>query len=224
MNIVLCPFTCMKDTRGNSSRQFSDRAEEFEGKSPLRFSDVYSIAYDKPGRRFKSSCVAIPTSAHLPFTTSVMNIPWISFWDRLVNKKLKTLGEPHIMEEATALSELSCFEYQAGTWACPRQVIYKAEITKGKPNPRFVVTNIKNRTPKFLYEKVYCARGRMEGFIKNHKTYFTRTGHPAIASRQTSSASFCTVPPTCYCTRSKTSVSEDHDGRNPTSIQSNSAS
>ena len=54
---------------------------------------------------------------------------------------------------------------------CPCQVIYKAEITKGKPNPRFVVTNIKNRTPKFLYEKVYCARGRMEGFIKNHKTY-----------------------------------------------------
>ena len=95
-----------------------------------------------------------------------------------VNKKLKTLGEP-LMEEAIALSEksegparlFSCFEYQAGTWACPRQVIYKAEITKGKPNPRFVVTNIKNRTPKFLYEKVYCARGRMEGFIKNHKTY-----------------------------------------------------
>ena len=57
-------------------------AEEFEGKSPLRFSDVYSIAYDKPGRRFKSSCVAIPTSAHLPFTTSVMNMKWISFWDR----------------------------------------------------------------------------------------------------------------------------------------------
>ena len=44
-----------------------------------------------------------------------------------VNKKLKTLGEP-LMEEAIALSEksegparlFSCFEYQAGTWACPR--------------------------------------------------------------------------------------------------------
>ena len=61
-----------------------------------------------------------------------------------VNKKLKTLGEP-LMEEAIALSEksegparlFSCFEYQAGTWACPRQVIYKAEITKGKAQSTF---------------------------------------------------------------------------------------
>ena len=34
------------------------------------------------------------------------------------------------------------------------------------PSARF-----RNRTPTFLYEKVYCARGRMEGFIKNHKTF-----------------------------------------------------
>ena len=57
------------------------------------------------------------------------------------------------------------------SWPRPRQIIYKAEITQGKANPRFVVTNIRNRTPEFLYEKVYCARGRSEGFIKNHKTY-----------------------------------------------------
>ena len=24
---------------------------------------------------------------------------------------------------------------------------------------------------EFLYEEIYCARGRSEGFIKNHKTY-----------------------------------------------------
>ena len=50
-------------------------------------------------------------------------------------------------------------------------IIYKAEITEGKTNPRFVVTNIRDRTPAFLYETVYCARGRSEGFIKNHKTF-----------------------------------------------------
>ena len=63
------------------------------------------------------------------------------------------------------------FEYQAKSWPRPRQIIHKAEITHGKANPRFVVTNIRNRTPEFLYEKVYCARGRSEGFIKNHKTF-----------------------------------------------------
>ena len=63
------------------------------------------------------------------------------------------------------------FEYPAKSWPRPRQIIHKAEITHGKANPRFVVTNIRNRTPEFLYEKVYCARGRSEGFIKNHKTF-----------------------------------------------------
>ena len=95
-----------------------------------------------------------------------------------VNKKLNALGAP-LMEEAAALAEptekpvrlFAEFEYQAASWSRPRRVIYKAEITHGQANPRFVVTNIPDRTPRFLYERVYCARGRMEGFIKNHKTF-----------------------------------------------------
>ena len=95
-----------------------------------------------------------------------------------VNKTLKTLGAP-LMEEATSQAEktdepvrlFESFEYQAKSWSRPRRIIYKAEVTQGKANPRFVVTNIDNRTPRFLYEKVYCARSRMEGFIKNHKTF-----------------------------------------------------
>ena len=94
------------------------------------------------------------------------------------NKKLKALGAA-LMEQAAALAQqteepvrlFTSFDYRAGSWSRPRIIIYKAEITQGKTNPRFVVTNIRNRTPKFLYEKVYCARGRMEGFIKNHKTF-----------------------------------------------------
>ena len=95
-----------------------------------------------------------------------------------INKKLKALGAP-LMELAAALAQqteepvrlFDSFDYRAGSWSRPRIIIYKAEITQGKTNPRFVVTNIRNRTPKFLYEKVYCARGRSEGFIKNHKTF-----------------------------------------------------
>ena len=95
-----------------------------------------------------------------------------------INKKLKALGEP-LMELAAALAEqtdepvrlFDSFEYQANSWSRPRIIIYKAEITQGKANPRFVVTNIRDRTPAFLYETVYCARGRSEGFIKNHKTF-----------------------------------------------------
>ena len=94
------------------------------------------------------------------------------------NKTLKRLGAP-LMDKAEALAEktekpvrlFSHFDYKAGSWRRERRVIHKAEITQGKPNPRFVVTNIGNRTDSFLYEKLYCARGRMEGFIKDHKTF-----------------------------------------------------
>lgn len=36
---------------------------------------------------------------------------------------------------------------------------------------RFIVTNIPGGRAKHLYEKLYCARGRMENMIKEHKTY-----------------------------------------------------
>jgi UV DNA damage repair endonuclease len=41
----------------------------------------------------------------------------------------------------------------------------------GCSEPRFVITNIQNRTPRFIYDTLYCARGRAEGFIKDHKTH-----------------------------------------------------
>ena len=110
-----------------------------------------------------------------------------------VNKTLKQLGAP-LMAQAEALVQkteqpvrlFSSFDYQAGSWRRQRRIIYKAEITQGQPNPRFVVTNICNRTPKFLYEKLYCARGRMEGFIKNHKTFLhsDRTSCHRFAANQ----------------------------------------
>ena len=95
-----------------------------------------------------------------------------------INKKLKALGAPLMELVATQAEQTddpqrlyTTFDYQAQSWRQPRQIICKAEITQGKANPRFVVTNIQDRSPQFLYEKVYCARGRSEGFIKNHKTY-----------------------------------------------------
>lgn len=54
------------------------------------------------------------------------------------------------------------------SWRRERRVIAKAEWTSGKANPRFVVTSLKKRdaSARFLYEKIYCARGDMENRIK----------------------------------------------------------
>ena len=50
------------------------------------------------------------------------------------------------------------------TWSRRRRVIGKAEWTKGAANPRFIVTSLSRAETngRFLYEKVYCARGDME--------------------------------------------------------------
>ncbi len=54
------------------------------------------------------------------------------------------------------------------SWSRRRRVIGKAEWTKGEANPRFVVTSLRKAetNARFLYEKVYCARGDMENRIK----------------------------------------------------------
>lgn len=95
------------------------------------------------------------------------------------NARLAQRAHP-LMEQAKAqyritgqpVQRFTSFDYQAHTWASPRRIVYKAEITaSGRANARFVVTNLESSQPSFIYKKAYCTRGRMENFIKNHKTF-----------------------------------------------------
>jgi hypothetical protein len=54
------------------------------------------------------------------------------------------------------------------TWSQSRRVVAKAEWTQGEANPRFIVTSLTmaDGEGRYLYEKVYCARGEMENRIK----------------------------------------------------------
>jgi hypothetical protein len=54
------------------------------------------------------------------------------------------------------------------SWSRERRVVGKAEVTGGAANPRFVVTSLSlnQAGARYLYEKVYCARGEMENRIK----------------------------------------------------------
>jgi Transposase DDE domain group 1 len=60
--------------------------------------------------------------------------------------------------------------YAARTWRQERRVVIKAEVVRlpgrePRDNARFVVTNLQ-QTPRFVYERVYCARGDIENRIK----------------------------------------------------------
>jgi hypothetical protein len=49
-------------------------------------------------------------------------------------------------------------------------VIARVEATEQGSDVRYIVTNLTGRG-KHLYEKIYCARGKMENLIKEHKLY-----------------------------------------------------
>jgi hypothetical protein len=74
------------------------------------------------------------------------------------------------------------------SWSRERRVIAKAEFTDGEANPRFVVTSLKRAEckPKYLYEKVYCARGDMENRIKECQLdlYSDRTSTATMRANQ----------------------------------------
>ena len=58
--------------------------------------------------------------------------------------------------------------YAAGTWKRERRVIVKAEHNAKGQNPRYVVTNLSGNA-KWLYDKLYCARGEAENRIKEQQ-------------------------------------------------------
>jgi hypothetical protein len=60
--------------------------------------------------------------------------------------------------------------YGAASWGKERKVIARVEASEQGTDVRYIVTNMGGRG-KLLYEKVYCARGKMENLIKEHKLY-----------------------------------------------------
>lgn len=76
------------------------------------------------------------------------------------------------LSEATGQTEHVYLEtrYAAKTWAHDRRVVIKAEVVRlpgraPRDNARFVITNVR-QTPRFVYTRVYCARGDIENRIK----------------------------------------------------------
>ncbi|MCP4383933.1 MAG: IS1380 family transposase, partial [Hyphomicrobiales bacterium] len=95
-----------------------------------------------------------------------------------VNKRLDVLAQPW-REDAATRRALSARDkvrrffqaaYRAASWTKERRLIARVEATGKGADARFIVTNLTGRA-KHLYERVYCARGRMENMIKEHKLY-----------------------------------------------------
>lgn len=83
-------------------------------------------------------------------------------------EKAKSLQKENPLESVCLFTE---FDYQAKNWTCSRRVIMKAEVTPKGPNPRYITTNLKSSQPSFIYKVIFCQRGQMENYIKDHKNH-----------------------------------------------------
>ena len=115
-----------------------------------------------------------------------------------------TLLEAQAQSEASGQTEhvYTDTRYRAGTW----DLVIKAEVVRlgnrdPRDNPRFVVTNL-HQTPRFLYERIYCARGDIENRIKELLDGLRSTARAAVASGPINCACSSQPPPTCSCKNS----------------------
>jgi len=86
-----------------------------------------------------------------------------SEWVKMAEQQFKGHKQP--------ICFFKTFMYQAGTWKYPQRVIVKIEVNEKGTNVRYIVTNFKHNNSRFLYQELYCGRGRMELYIKELKTY-----------------------------------------------------
>jgi len=110
---------------------------------------------------------------------------------RLVANIADELARAEVRSRRTGKPARSFKEFAWQTrrsWSRKRRVVAKAEFTAGEANPRFVVTSLRRTEckPKYLYEKIYCARGDMENRIKECQLdlYADRTSTTTMRANQ----------------------------------------
>ena len=69
------------------------------------------------------------------------------------------------------LRRFKTFSYAARSWTKERRVIARVEVGSMGRDTRFIVTNLTGPRGKYLYEKIYCARGHAENHIKSWKAH-----------------------------------------------------
>jgi hypothetical protein len=93
--------------------------------------------------------------------------------NKVLLKQVAGLAEDAAMSrvagEGEKVRRYGDFRYAAGTWEAERRVIARVEASDRGTDSRFIVTNVAG-APRWLYEAVYCARGRAENLVKAHKT------------------------------------------------------
>src|SRR5262249_6003041 len=74
------------------------------------------------------------------------------------------------LAQAEEVRDFALTRYAGKAGSRTRRVAARIEVTRKGADVRYVVANIKGGGARYLYEKVYCARGQAENLIKRHKS------------------------------------------------------
>jgi hypothetical protein len=77
--------------------------------------------------------------------------------------------QEHFEQDSTLVRRFETFGYQARPWRQERMVVMRCDYSQQGLDIRYVVTNFRGRTPRRLYEDIYCLRARCENWIKELK-------------------------------------------------------
>ena len=90
------------------------------------------------------------------------------------------------LSSETKIRRFTEFYDGAERWSRVRRIIARIEAGDQGVDVRFIVTNIATGRGKSLYERTYCARGRMENHIKSYKRHLAadRTSCSKAAANQ----------------------------------------
>jgi hypothetical protein len=90
--------------------------------------------------------------------------------DALVYAKADEVRTRRAIGKLDVVRDYTETRYAAKSWPHPRRVVARFEATRQGFDTRYVVTNIAQCGPQWLYDSIYCARGQAENLIKRHKS------------------------------------------------------
>jgi len=134
-------------------------------------------------REFPDTTIVFRGDSHFTYSQTM---EWIEQQDNMFhvtgltgNNLLRGMVKAHIERARKLYKEkqdkvilFHSFNYKAKKWNQHRRVVAKVEIlADGTLNLRYIVTNMKAAKAAVLYQRIYCARGEAELYIKEHKLY-----------------------------------------------------
>ena len=110
---------------------------------------------------------------YIEASDNMMYVAGLTANPRLMQEARVTIQRAERLQRRTGRDTVlfHSFYLRAVSRSHPRRVAVKAEVTAGRRNIRFIVTDMERAEASVLYRDIYAARGQCELYIKEHKLH-----------------------------------------------------